>query len=390
MIERLAVKNYKSLEDVEIPLRPLTVFVGPNNAGKSNILDCLRFLSELVRWWPNPDTAVSSRGGFLALVWGGLDFTRHIAIEIDATLPSGPWGEQRAITYRIALVGGPGYCATSHETLHYRAPDGPRKLLELHGGRLRAWDAEGIKLIRDIPDVGGLRVGLRDFLSDPTNPILFRFAGAVGGWHFYNFVPEHMRLPQPVRKELSLQRDGVNVSTVLHALHSEHGANFREIEELLRTGVPEIQELVSALIEPGQTYVGVRESGLPMPIPSWAMSDGTLRFLAHLAVLYSPALPPLVGFEEPENHIHPRLHELLADILKGASKKTQVLVTTHSPYLLNSISPEDLFIVEKVEGKTRCKVAAKENALREALRVLGLGELWYSGDLGGIPRRQAR
>jgi predicted ATPase len=93
------------------------------------------------------------------------------------------------------------------------------------------------------------------------------------------------------------------------------------------------------------------------------MSDGTLRLLAHLAAIYSPTPPPLMAFEEPENNIHPHLHELLADVLRGASKRSQILVATHSPHFLDyrRFDLDDLVIVEKIEGKTHCKKLSKKD-----------------------------
>jgi predicted ATPase len=123
------------------------------------------------------------------------------------------------------------------------------------------------------------------------------------------------------------------------------------------------------------------------------MSDGTLRLLGHLATLYLPQPPPLVCFEEPENYVHPRLLELIVDLLKypptpnpsREGSETQVLVTTHSPYLIDRLEPEDLMIVEKKEGKTEVKGVDDIKEIKEALKTLTLGEMWYSGDLGGVP-----
>ena len=109
-----------------------------------------------------------------------------------------------------------------------------------------------------------------------------------------------------------------------------------------------------------------------------------MRLLGHLATLYLPSPPPLVCFEEPENYVHPQLLELMVELLKNAASETQVLVTTHSPYLVDLLQPEDLFIVEKQEGKTQVKAVADRKGIKEALKALGLGELWYSGSFGGV------
>jgi predicted ATPase len=205
------------------------------------------------------------------------------------------------------------------------------------------------------------------------------------GWAFYNFIPVQMAQPTPARRDLRLQKEGANISSVLHTFQSEWGESFTEVEELLRTAVPEIERLLTPLTEEGQTYLAVEERGLPLRIPSWAMSDGTLRFLGQLAALFSPDPLALACFEEPENCIHPGLLQLVVDVFKSASRKTQILVTTHSPEFLNFLAPENLMIVEKKDGKTQCREAKDVAGVKEALKTLGLGELWYSGHLGGTP-----
>jgi predicted ATPase len=194
-----------------------------------------------------------------------------------------------------------------------------------------------------------------------------------------------METPLAVRKDLRLQERGENFGAVLHSYHAEFGSNFREIEDWLRRAMPEISALLSGLTEGGQTYAQIEERGLKVRIPSWAMSDGTIRFLGHLLVAFGASPPPLICFEEPENYIHPRLLELLAHILKKASTRTQILLTTHSPYLLNFLEPEDILIVEKHEGATEVSQPKDPGAIKEALKTLGLGEMWYAGSLGGTP-----
>jgi predicted ATPase len=220
----------------------------------------------------------------------------------------------------------------------------------------------------------------------PGHSLLTALAKTIGSWRSYHFVPARMRQPLPLRKDLQLQSDGGNLPTVLLSLQAEHRDLFRQIVEILRSGVPELRELYAAFTGEGAAYISIEEQGFSQRIPAWAMSDGTLQLLAHLAVLYSPSPPALVCFEEPENFLHPHLLQLVADLFREASKRTQILVSTHSPYLLNFIDPDDLFIVEKSEGKTKVKPAHKKQDLKEALRVLGLGEMWYAGSLGGVPQ----
>ncbi len=381
MLKELRVRNYKSLEDVAIPLKPLTVFVGPNNAGKSNILDCLLFLRELLELGA---PSVTSRGGFRYIVWGG-DLKRQIEIELNAQVPDA--GKERSITYRVEIAGGPTHYALAREIFLLRTNGEERKLLEFptEQGMASLWDENGAK--RGRFGIGGARQLHLSECKDPTRyPILGAFSQAMSSWAFYNFVPSRMALPQPARKDLRLQMEGENISSVLHTFQSEYGQSFLEVEELLKSGVPEVEQLLTPLTEEGRTYLAFQERGFPLRIPSWAMSDGTLRLLGQLAVITSPDPPALICFEEPENCIHPGLLELVVDVLKSASRRTQILVTTHSPDFLNFLKdPEALMIVEKMDGKTQCREARDTAGIKEALKTLGLGKLWYSGHLGGVP-----
>jgi predicted ATPase len=403
MLDRIRIRNYKSLRDVGFDLRAFNVLIGPNNAGKSNVFDCLRLHSEFTRL--QQGEPVHSRGGFSSVVWNG-EIKNSIGMEISGHEPSFPEqdGDRYRFKYDVHIAGGPAHFQITSERfwaqdalpaadfvspverdLLMARPDG-RVLLEYPVERnvVRVCDPSG-KEIWQGSNPSSLSPCLRSF-DDPTHfPLLGDFALQARNWAFYNFVPSLMEKPLPVRKDLKLQERGENFGAVLHSYHAEFGSNFREIEAWLRRAMPEISGLLTGLTEGGQTYAQIEESGLRARIPSWAMSDGTIRFLAHLLVAFGASPPPLVCFEEPENFIHPRLLELLAHILKKASMRSQVLVSTHSPYLLNFLEPEDVLIVEKHEGATEVSRPKDAGAIKEALKTLGLGEMWYAGSLGGTP-----
>ncbi|MEK7450288.1 MAG: AAA family ATPase, partial [Planctomycetota bacterium] len=217
-------------------------------------------------------------------------------------------------------------------------------------------------------------------------PILGEFAQSIEKWGFYKVASQTLTKPVQIIKQLRINEDGSNTAAVLHIARNEHFDGFKQIEEYLKEAVPELEELRTEISEGavGNTHIAIKEKGSDMSIPSWNMSDGTLRFIALLTILLNPKPTPLICIEEPENHLHPGLMELLAHVLKQASEKTQVLVTTHSPYLLNHLKPKDVVIVTKKDGHTEVKEMSKTAGLQEALKVLGLGELWLGdSDLGG-------
>lgn len=384
MLKHLKVENYKSLENLSLDMRSFMVFVGPNNSGKSNIFDALTFLSDFVKGKTEARRAVQERGGFGSIVYDG-DLGRSIRFEVSGTV--NVRGEERGYRYKVELSGD-RFGNWFNDGEEFVLEDG-RELLRFspEEGRALTWDETGRR-------TGSMGAGrnhpysyLYHFSNVDSYPILGYFAKEVRSWTLFNFLPPFMRGSVPVRRELRIQTSGENLALVLHVLQTEYPNKFKEIEDILRTAIPELEELTTALTahEPGQTYVRLRERGLRTSVPAWNMSDGTLRFLAHLAVICSPEPPSLMCFEEPENYIHPGLSELMVDLLKSASHRTQVLVSTHSPYIVDHLEPEDLFIVEKEEGRTKVKRAEDEEGIREALKSLGLGEMWYAGSLGGVP-----
>jgi predicted ATPase len=403
MLDQIRIQNYKSLRGVALDLRPFNVLIGPNNAGKSNVFDCLQLLSELMRY--QQGEPVHSRGGFSSIVWNG-EIKSSIGIEVSGHEPSFPdqGGDRYRLEYKLYIAGGPTHFQVASERfwVQHSLPDGGaispiekdllkagpdgRVLLEypVEQNAARSTDPSGkVTLVASHP--GFRSPYLASFADSVHFPLLGDFALRVKGWAFYNFVPSLMEAPLAVRKDLRLQERGENFGAVLHSYHAEFGSNFREIEDWLRRAMPEISSLLTGLTEGGQTYAQIEESGLKVRVPSWAMSDGTIRFLAHLLVAFGASPPPLVCFEEPENFIHPRLLELLAHLLKKASARSQLLVTTHSPYLLNFLEPEDILVVEKREGATEVSRPKDPAAIKEVLKTLGLGEMWYAGSLGGTP-----
>ncbi len=383
-INKIKIKNYKSLEDFSLILRDFMVFVGPNNSGKTNIMDCFQFLGELVSFGLRPPTI--ERGGFDQIVFN-CDVARIITFDIEGYVKLGH--EKHSFRYVLELSGdGYGNSFNNKECFYVLEVDRERKHLEYtrEGGMATVWDEKG-KMIGQ-GGAGYDKSYLTSFTEKDRYPILAQFTTEVRNWSFFNLLPPEMRSAFPVKRELRLDAFGKNLAVVLHNLQTSYAKNFREIEEILRAAIPEIDELATPLTahEAGQTYISLREKNIQSPISSSGISDGTLRLIGYLAIIYGPDPPPLICFEEPENYIHPRLLQLLIDILRKASHKSQVFVTTHSPLLVDSLKdPLALFIVEKNLGRTRVRNAADKRGIKESLKKLGLGEMWYSGDLGGVP-----
>ena len=197
-------------------------------------------------------------------------------------------------------------------------------------------------------------------------------------WRFYSFTVPSIRRESSARKQLNLERDGSNLAQVLLTLKTERPKAFSAIEEVLKLAIPEVEELLTPLTEEGNTYVAIQEKGFA-PFDYHQVSDGTLRLLAYITALNLDA--DLICFEKPENFVHAQLLRLLAEILKKSDK--QIVLSTHSPYFLDHLEPEDLIIVEKKDGKTKLRRVEAEKQKKEIQNLLEegipLGEAYYSG-----------
>ena len=354
MIEKLSIQNFKSIGDQQdIPMGPLVVLVGPNASGKSSIIESLALLRGITRQDDILGT-LNRFGGYGSVVWGG-ETNRNIAITVTGT----------SSTYELEMAYK-GEPVVASEVFSGFPDDFERHGGVLTHGRERRGISPRVLAITQIPGGGVL-------------------ARAFGRWAFHHFYPRDMRPAQKIEKQYLLSETGDNLSTVLHTLFSDRDPAFEEIEEFLKGIVPTVERLLSPIEGEARTYAAIREKGLPNEIGTRAMSYGTLFGLALGTALISPKPASLIAIEAPDTELHPYLMENVAEALLAASERSQVIVTTHSPYLLNHLPAESVVVVEKQNGMTQCRPVGSSKELKEVIEMLGAGSAWYSGYLGGVP-----
>jgi predicted ATPase len=316
-------------------------------------------------------TGTGTRGAFTDVVWGG-DKDLAIHFEIEGSLKI--QGPSQPVEYSITIASKvPGVPRIEEERAAWRKDK--QELFQRQLGTVKYLDkTEG-------------RADWEPVLQyiSPDRPEAFALAQAIRSWSTYDFQRSQIAKRQPVKKEAQLASDGSNTATVLHWVRNEDVATFNRLESLLKSAIPEVEHLLTPPDEQGQVYIAFKEKHLPGRIPAWSLSEGSARLVATLLALFVPSPPALVAIEAPETSLHPYLMEYLADILKLGSRETQIIITTHSPFLLNYLPPESLVIVTKDKGETKVKRVRRDRALTEALKVLGLGEMWQAGHLGGVP-----
>ncbi len=355
MIKKLKVKNYKSLKNVELDLDKFNVLIGPNASGKTNLLDCLAFISEIAQ--KDINECLTGRGGYEHVVFSGEK--ENVELSIDFILGT------EASKYFISI--------SEKGIDEERLSIGDVRVIDRH--------------LTDIEKRLDTGECVKDSIESLVAAIMFHSPQTreyLSSWRSYNFITSEMRKKYSAKRNLILDKNGGNLAQVLLSLHNERPKIFDKIENMLKQAISQIDELLTPLTERGDTYVAIREKGFDSPFDYFQVSDGTLRLLAYITAIASTE-PKLVCFEEPENFIHPRLFELLVEILKKSDK--QIILSTHSPYLVDWVEPKDAIVVEKEENETVVKRIEDVEKLKQHLEEIGVsfGEYWYSGGIGGVP-----
>jgi predicted ATPase len=360
-LRRVKIRNYKSIGKADVELGHLTILVGRNGSGKSNFLDALRFVADSLQ--TSVDHAIKSRGGIEAVRRRSTGHPRNFAIVLEALLP----GWQTAVYGFEITARQRGGFSIRHESLLIKSP---------LGANVGSYEVESGKVVN--ASVDNMPPGFPDRLYLVTASGLPQFRAiydALASMGFYNLNPDAMKELQSADAGELLHRDGSNVGSVIGRLSVDQPKIVTRIESYLGTIVPGVTEVERISLGPRETLqFKQRVVGSPHPWKFFAasMSDGTLRALGTLVAVTQLAernIPvSLVGIEEPETALHPAAAGALMDALREAASHTQVLVTSHSPDLLDQVSLETdrLLAVLSQEGTTM--VAPIDKASREAIR----------------------
>ncbi len=378
-ITRVVLKNYKSIAACDVRLGPLMFLVGPNGAGKSNFLDALRFVADALR--TSLDHALRDRSGINEVRRRSGGHPTDFSIRLDFTLREGTGGHY---AFRIGARPRGGYEVQTEECV-LRGPE-----LLSHEAYFRVENGAVSTSVKVAPAAATDRL----YLVNASGLAEFRpVFEALSRMGFYNLNPDKIRDLQPPGPGELLARDGSNIASVLVQLHPPAK---QRIEEYLAKVVHDVHGVDVKVIGPKEMLEfrqGVTGSKHPWRFLATNMSDGTLRVLGILVALFqgnhdAQKHVPLVGIEEPEVALHPAAAGVLLDSLKDASHSTQILVTSHSPDLLddNNLDVESILAVVAEEGTT--KIGPVDEAGRSVLRdrLYTVGELLRLNQLEPDPK----
>ena len=386
MITRLRIKNFKALRDVEVNLTPIHVLIGPNDSGKTSILDALAALCRSV----DHDLADAFLGAWKGtdLVWSG---QHDVPVAIDVVFQDGPItsyaievifreGDRRAGLKRELLRRG-------DEELKYEYTSGPfGKATSVYNFQYQG-------------------------LQGPNSDDLRLVGELLKGVHFYRWDPKFLALPvaPDLKRRFRMESNGFGLALCLDEILNFDRDRFIALEERFSgvfphiTSIKLIQEMAyrAPVDAPDQVTILQKTDGKGLYfklsttdqlVPASQVSDGILLVLAYLAILYLPEPPRMLLVEEPENGIHPkRLREVLGilrDLVQEQSH-TQVVLTTHSPYALDLFKPEEVTLCTMQDsGEVKTTRLSESPTVMNQTDVFTLGEIWTAEGDDAIARSQ--
>ena len=375
-ITKLRARNYRSIESLDLTLSPLTVLVGPNASGKSNVADLLKFVSDSIR--DSLDGALTSRHGADVVHRSPLgqkapETEVGLAIDLDDAIV------EYGFSFRIKTSGE---YHVRRELAQVDAPTIGRQTIGIRDGRLVKPSFKRFK--QENLDRSVIDDFFRSLVGDDTN-VKFPFANLLPtlqllimdlpidnymeveraikkARHFiesvrcYHIFPNTLRDPQKMSARYPLEQHGENLASVLHDMIQRKSAGLQEMMNCLGHIVPGIRDI---RVTPAGGYLVIKLLHMEDPGAgkgTWfdvsQESDGTLRLLGLLVALFQDPPPPVIVIEEPELTIHPGALSVLAELMLEATQRTSLLVTTHSPEFIDSLPIECIRAVEMINGVT--------------------------------------
>lgn len=370
-VREVQIRNYKSIGQATVTLGGLTILVGANGAGKSNFLDALAFVSDCLT--DSVELAFKSRGGLASVRRRSGGHPTHIGIRLIADLDAHTVADY---SFEIAAERGEQF-SVARERCHVEEFMGEAHLFEVERGHFKT-PIEGIR-----PSVAPDRLALFAASATPEFRPVYDF---LAGMRFYSIVPSELRKLQPPDAGDVLRPDGSNAAAVLKRIKAESPDRYRRINSLLATAVSGIQSAEHKSVGQWETVEFRQDVGQkhPWTFDALNVSDGTLRLLGLLVAIYQPGRATVLGIEEPEATVHPAVTEQILEVLVDAARFRQVVVTTHSPDLLDfRVEDDQLRVVTNPQNTT--VIAGLADTSRRAIRehLFTTGELLRVGELQG-------
>ncbi|MEI2832150.1 AAA family ATPase [Pseudomonas mosselii] len=400
-IEGFRVQNFRALRDVTLgklsgdrvgePLTPFTVVIGRNGVGKSTLFDAFGFVADCLATDVETACDMKQRGGFERLRSKGV--SEPIRFEIYYREAQ----NERPMTYELAIdLDQSGRPSVLSEALRQRRKNQkygrPYPFLKLEHGKGTVWAGE--EAIGDTEEEDNSSSSVE--LTDPRelgistlgtlkeHPRIRKFRDFLKGWYLSYFYPDAARSLPTAGPQRHLNVHGDNIGNVVQYMEREHKERFKSILDRIAEKIPGVAKIDTKVTDDKRVLLRFNDGAFGDPFFAQQMSDGTLKMFAYLLLLEDPEPPPFICIEEPENGLYHKLLESLAEEFRahatGKKNAPQVFVTTHQPYFVDALSPEEVWILEKgIDGFSTIRRASDLEIVKNLVAEgLPLGGLWYS------------
>lgn len=361
-LDKLTIKGFKSIRAlVDFELTNLNVVVGGNGAGKSNLISFFRMLRALIDG--NLKRYVRDNGGAGDILFNGRKVTEKMEFETKFGVRG----------FRFKLVPTPdNSCAIEDEARYYE-----------HG-------TTGWWVLGDSDDGTSRMVEeVKKKRSDAkfSQPVF----DAISSWQIYHFHDTSstaaMRNYEIIEDNKVLRTDASNIGPFLHKLKEKHSKEYKDILNAVRLVTPFFDDFILEPRESGQkkeVNISWMQKGSDYPLQPYHLSDGSIRFICLVTALLQPNPPSTIIIDEPELGLHPAAIVILAELIQVASKRTQVIVATQSPALIDQFGIDDIIVVNREDGASTFK-RLDEKDYSEWLKSYSVGELWMKNVISGGP-----
>ena len=402
----IAIQNYGTLKNIKMgqlfsdrtgrELDNMVAIIGPNGSGKSSLADAFGFISDCISSDVESACDANNRGGYDQLISQSSNDAIHFEIYYREREKSRP------ITYELTIAKGKdGRPYVKEERLRQRRPNNksgrPLSFLHLLDGKGYAFEGveggqndegtvvEGNKETVELADPRKLGIVTLGAMKQYSR--IEKFLTFLKSWYLCYFSPDSARQIQTAAPTQHLNRTGSNLNNVAQYMYRENPAEFRKILDDIQTKIPNITKIEPMKLPNGQIVLEFWQDGFDQPFFSQRMSDGTLKLFAYYLLLHERNPRQLVFVEEPENGLyHKHLADLAIEMKRnvGTGSSKQLFVTTHSPFFVNALSPEQVWVFEKDKDGFTVARQASEYDFVKALSEEGasLGDLWYSQYFG--------
>lgn len=401
IIEGFRVQNFRALRDVSLgklsgeqdgePLTPFTVVIGKNGVGKSTLFDAFGFVADCLATDVETACDMKQRGGFERMRSKGV--SEPIRFEIYYREAQ----NERPITYELAIdLDANGRPFVLSEALRQRRKNQkygrPYPFLRLEKGKGTVWAGEdaigdteeedSASSLVELTDPRELGISTLGTLKE--HPRIRKFRDFLKGWYLSYFYPDAARSLPTAGPQRHLNVHGDNIGNVVQFMEREHKDRFTSILDRIASKIPGIAKIDTKVTDDKRVLLRFNDGAFGDPFFAQQMSDGTLKMFAYLLLLEDPDPPPFICIEEPENGLYHKLLEALAQEFRahatGRKNAPQVFVTTHQPYFVDALSPEEVWILEKgLDGFSTIRRASELEIVKNLVAEgLPLGGLWYS------------